>query len=141
MEHRAEDRRSSRGDRRGRRSRVHVDAQIFGQAVRSDATRSGSLVFSIGHATAGTGDRAMSDRRVLQLETGPLYPGRGYPSRPGEDRPGLSPFGRLAMGQTIGKSSILVYASDQRCIQQAPVDMLTIEGDDVDACQLVLTRA
>ena len=36
----------------------------------------------------------------------PIYPGNGYPPNPGENRPGLSPWGRLAMGQTLGKSSI-----------------------------------
>jgi hypothetical protein len=68
-----------------------------------------------------------------------MYPGRGYPARPGEDRPGLSPFGRLAMGQTLGKPSILIYDHEACGTQQAEVDMLTIEGDDLDACQLVIT--
>lgn len=86
----------------------------------------------------------MSDRRRLRpdvrlLYGTPLYPGNGYPARPGEDRPGLSPFGRLAMGQTLGKSSILVYDPSIAEVQQAPVDMITIEGDDLDAQQLVLT--
>jgi hypothetical protein len=83
-------------------------------------------------------------RQPLTLNVGPLYgepiyPGNGYPMRPGENRPGLSPFGRLAMGQTIGKSSILIYDHEQDRVQPAPVPMLTIEGDDVDACQLVIT--
>jgi hypothetical protein len=81
----------------------------------------------------------VSGRHVLQLDSGPMYPGRGYPARPGEDRPGLSPFGRLAMGQTLGKPSILIYDHEACGTQKAEVDMLTIEGDDVDACQLVLT--
>jgi hypothetical protein len=81
----------------------------------------------------------MSDRRVHPLFGDPIYPGNGYPPRPGEDRPGLSPFGRLAMGQTLGKSSILIYDHESRDLQQAPVDMITVEGDDLDAQQLVLS--
>lgn len=78
-------------------------------------------------------------RRASLLYGEPIYPGNGYPPRPGEDRPGLSPFGRLAMGQTLGKSSILVYDNRLRRVQQAPVDMITVEGDDLDSWQLVLT--
>jgi hypothetical protein len=85
----------------------------------------------------------MSDRRFYPnpgpLFGGPIYPGNGYPPRPGEDRPGLSPFGRLAMGETLGKSSILIYDAQVDAIQQAPVDMITVEGDDADAWQLLLT--
>jgi hypothetical protein len=86
----------------------------------------------------------MKDRRLHypnpgSLYGGPLYPGNGYPARPGEDRPGLSAFGRLAMGQTLGKSSILVYDHESDELQAAGVNMITIEGDDLDAQQLVLT--
>lgn len=86
----------------------------------------------------------MSDRRRLLSEPrllygDPIYPGNGYPPRPGEDRPGLSPFGRLAKGQTLGKSSILVYNHRLDDVQHAPVDMITVEGDDLDSWQLVLT--
>ena len=42
------------------------------------------------------------------------------------------------MGQVLGKSSILIY-NDGEGVQQAPVDMITIEGDDLDAQQLVVT--
>lgn len=73
------------------------------------------------------------------LHVGPLYPGNGMPPRPGEDRPGLSPFGRLAMGQTLGKSSILIYDADGDGVQQAPVDMISLMGDDLDAQQLIVT--
>src|ERR1700674_3751440 len=73
------------------------------------------------------------------LYGGPIYPGNGYPPRPGEDRPGLSPFGRLAMGGTLGKSSILIYDHELDEVQHSPVDMITIEGDDLDSWQLVLT--
>src|SRR5271154_2407729 len=75
--------------------------------------------------------------RPLHVE--PLYPGNGLPPRPGEDRPGLSPFGRLAMGQLLGKSSILIYNENGSVVQQAPVDMINVEGDDLDAQQLVVT--
>ncbi len=75
--------------------------------------------------------------RPLHVE--PLYPGNGLPPRPGEDRPGLSPFGRLAMGQLLGKSSILIYNENGPAVQQAPVDMINVEGDDLDAQQLVVT--
>lgn len=82
----------------------------------------------------------MSDRRVPRpLHVEPLYPGNGLPPRPGEDRPGLSPFGRLAMGGSLGKSSILVYNNDVPVVQPAQVDMINVEGDDLDACQLVVT--
>ncbi len=84
----------------------------------------------------------MSNRRfpgAVPLDVGPIYPGDGYPPRPGEDRPGLSPFGRLAKGQPLGKSSILIYDSETNDAQPSPVNMLTVEGDDLDAGQLVLT--
>jgi hypothetical protein len=70
------------------------------------------------------------------LRTDPRYPGNGLPPRPGEARPGLSPFGRLAMGGNLGVSSNLIYDHRSDVTQVAPVDMINIEGDDVDACQL-----
>ena len=82
----------------------------------------------------------MSDRRLPRpLHVEPLYPGNGLPPRPGEDRPGLSPFGRLAMGQLLGKSSILIYNNEAPGVQDAQTDMISVEGDDLDACQLVVT--
>lgn len=69
----------------------------------------------------------------------PIYPNNGYPARPGENRPGLSPFGRLAMCQTLGKSSILIYDARADPRKIPIVDMIAIEGDDLDAQQLVLT--
>lgn len=78
-------------------------------------------------------------RFAVPLHVEPLFPGNGLPARPGEDRPGLSPFGRLAMGQLLGKSSILIYDRHADGVQQAPVDMISIEGDDLDAQQLILT--
>jgi hypothetical protein len=72
------------------------------------------------------------------LRFGPVYPGNGLPPRPGEDRPGLSPFGRLGMGGLLGKSSILIYDHHVDGVQQAPVTMIDIQGDDLDACQLIL---
>lgn len=77
--------------------------------------------------------------RAKPLFGSPIYPANGYPPRPGEDRPGLSPFGRLALGQTLGKSSILIYDRHSREIQRPSVDMVQIEGDDLDAQQLTLT--
>ena len=79
----------------------------------------------------------MRDARLLHVD--PPYPGNGLPPRPGEDRPGLSPFGRLAMGQCLGKSSILIYDHCADVVQQAGVDMIVVEGDDLDAIQLSLT--
>jgi hypothetical protein len=73
------------------------------------------------------------------LHTEAVYPGNGLPPRPGEDRPGLSPFGRLAMGQTLGKSTILLYDHHTADVQPSMNDMVVIEGDDLDACQLNLT--
>jgi hypothetical protein len=73
------------------------------------------------------------------LHTEPVYPGNGLPPRPGEDRPGLSPFGRLAMGQTLGKSTILIYDHRTSDVQPSMNDMISIEGDDLDACQLSVT--
>jgi hypothetical protein len=43
------------------------------------------------------------------------------------------------MGQNLGKSSILVYDRRVDAVQPAPVDMVNITGDDLDACQLILT--
>jgi hypothetical protein len=73
------------------------------------------------------------------LHVGPLYPGNGLPPRPDEDRPGLSPFGRLAMGGVLGKPSILIYDHRVNDVQEAPVDIIGINGDDLDAQQLILT--
>ena len=73
------------------------------------------------------------------LHTEPLYPGNGLPPRPGEDRPGLSPFGRLAMGGTYGISTILIYNHHTADVQPGMHDMIALEGDDLDACQLSLT--
>jgi hypothetical protein len=82
----------------------------------------------------------MSDPRIPRpLHTGPIYPGEGLPPRPGEDRPGLSPFGRLGMGQVLGVRSILIYNNDNPEVQEAQNDMINIEGDDLDASQLVVT--
>ena len=82
----------------------------------------------------------MRDPRLPQLlHVEPSYPGNGLPPRPGEDRPGLSPFGRLAMGQGLGKSSILIYDHRSNDVQTALTDMIVVEGDDLDACQLSLT--
>lgn len=80
-----------------------------------------------------------SDPRIPRLlHVDPLYPGNGLPPRPGEDRPGLSPFGRLGMGGNFGTSSTLIYDHRTNCIQPAQSDMIVIEGDDLDACQLSL---
>ena len=81
---------------------------------------------------------------VSEIETGelfddPIFPGNGYPPNPGEARPGLSPFGRLAVGQPLGKSSILYYNAENANVQPAAVPVLQVEGDDLDACQLVIT--
>ena len=78
-------------------------------------------------------------RFAIPVHTEALYPGNGLPPRPGEDRPGLSPFGRLAMGQALGKSSILIYDRRVDCVQPSQVDMISVEGDDLDAQQLILT--
>lgn len=75
--------------------------------------------------------------RLLHVE--PTYPGNGLPPRPYEDRPGLSPFGRLAMGQCLGKSSILIYDHHDEAVQPSGVDMVAVMGDDLDAQQLILT--
>ena len=73
------------------------------------------------------------------LNTEALYPGNGLPPRPGEDRLGLSPFGRLAFGGAFGKSTILIYDRHYPDVQPGMNDMIVIEGDDLDACQLTLT--
>jgi hypothetical protein len=75
------------------------------------------------------------------LSRGLNYPNHGYPANPGEDRPGLSPFGRLAYGQPLGKSTLLQYNADDDQFQPSPVDILRIEGDDLDATQLIVTLA
>lgn len=79
------------------------------------------------------------ERQGRSLHTEPFYPGNGLPPRPGEDRPGLSPFGRLGKGQVLGKPSILIYDRRVSGVQPAQVDMISVSGDDLDACSLVLT--
>lgn len=59
--------------------------------------------------------------------------------RADEGRYGDSPFGRLAMGGSLGKSSILIYDPCEGREQPSEVDMINVEGDDLDAGQLVLT--
>jgi hypothetical protein len=87
--------------------------------------------------------RGYSNRfpRTGALANRPIYPGDGYPPNPGEDREGLSPFGRLAKGQPLGKSSILIYNGSGADRQPSAVDMLVVEGDDLDAQQLIVTLA
>lgn len=76
--------------------------------------------------------------RLVHIDA--LYPNNGLPPRPGEDRPGLSPFGRLAMGGSYGKSSILIYDHKNDCVQNSiDGNMINIEGDDLDAQQLIIT--
>ncbi len=75
------------------------------------------------------------------LSREPIYPAHGYPPNKGEDRPGLSPFGRLAKGQPLGKSSLLFYDGGSNAEQPAAVPMLQVEGDDLDATQLLITLA
>lgn len=75
------------------------------------------------------------------LWDGPIYPGNGYPPNPGQDRPGGSPFGRLAKGQGLGKKCVLVYDAAVETPQPSPVSMLTVEGDDLDAQQMIVTLA
>jgi hypothetical protein len=70
-----------------------------------------------------------------------IYPGNGYPPNVGEARPGLSPFGRLAKGQPLGKSVILIYnaALDEQQFGQS--EIMRLEGDDLDSTQLHITLA
>lgn len=79
------------------------------------------------------------NRRSRLLHTEAFYSGNGLPPRPGEDRPGLSPFGRLGKGQLLGKPSILIYDRRVETVQPARVDMISVTGDDLDACSMVLT--
>lgn len=88
----------------------------------------------------GQGQEQPSDPRLPRaLHTDAFHPGAGLPARPGEDRPGLSPFGRLAMGGNLGKSSILIYDHRVDAVQEAGVDMIELTGDDLDASQLILS--
>lgn len=75
------------------------------------------------------------------LFPGAIYPNHGYPPNPGEDRPGLSPFGRLAKGQPLGKKTVLKYNADVNDDQPAAVPILRLEGDDLDATQMIITFA
>ena len=73
----------------------------------------------------------MSDRRLPRpLHVEPVYPGNGLPPRPGEDRPGLSPFGRLAMGQALGLCLLDLEAlrelADVIDLDALPVDRLNV---------------
>lgn len=74
------------------------------------------------------------------LITMPQFPGDGYPPRPGEGpRHRQTAWARLCEGGAIGKKTILLYNSDEDAKQPAPVPMLSIEGDDADACQMIIT--
>lgn len=84
-------------------------------------------------------DSRIHPRMLRLLQTEAFYPGNGLPARPGEDRPGLSPFGRMAMGGNLGKSSILIYDHRVDSVQEAGVDMIELNGDDLDASQLILS--
>jgi len=71
-----------------------------------------------------------------------VYPGHGGPSRNGrnnEDRAGLSPWGRLAKGQPLGKKSVLLFNALDTEPQRATVPILQVEGDDKDAQPLIIT--
>jgi hypothetical protein len=70
-----------------------------------------------------------------------VYPTHGIPPRRGEDRPGLSPWGRLARGQPLGKKTVLVYDAKDTRSQSSQVTILKVEGDDMDAQQVVVTLA
>ena len=77
-------------------------------------------------------------------ETGPMFdgmyvPGRDLPPRRGEDRPGLSPWGRFAKNGAIGHTTNLVYDATSSLVQEAENDLLLLAGDDMDACQVVIT--
>lgn len=90
--------------------------------------------------------RQFAENGVRSPHPGPLYPhaiypSHGYPPNPGEDRPGLSPFGRLAKGQPLGKKTVLFYNADNEQDQPAAVPILRIEGDDLDATQMIITFA
>lgn len=77
----------------------------------------------------------MSDHRYQPLAVDQI----DFPLRPGEDRPGLSAFGRLAKGRLFGKSSILIYDHEVQEPQASEVEMIALQGDDLDAGQLVVT--
>lgn len=68
-----------------------------------------------------------------------VYPTHGLPPRRGEDRAGLSPWGRLARGQPLGKKTVLVYNANDTGRQSATVPILKVEGDDLDAQPMVVT--
>lgn len=75
------------------------------------------------------------------LYGGPVYPGNGYPPRPGEDRPMGSAWGRLSKGGAMGKKANIVFNGGDggSPLQSALVPILQVDGDDADACQLVVT--
>lgn len=86
------------------------------------------------------------ERRYDYPNPGPLFgepevKGRQLPHNRGEDREGLSPWGRLCDGGAIGKKSVLIYNANNSAKQNAGVSMLQVEGDDMDAQQLILTLA
>jgi hypothetical protein len=81
------------------------------------------------------------DPRYAELGGQMIYPGNGYPSNVGEDRPGLSPFGRLAKGQGLGKSVAILYNAALAEQQLGKFEILRVEGDDLDACQMHITIA
>lgn len=73
------------------------------------------------------------------LYGGMIYPTHGLPPRRGEDRPGLSPWGRFCRGQPLGKKTVLVYNANDTGRQSAPVSILKVEGDDLDAVPVTVT--
>lgn len=73
------------------------------------------------------------------LYGGPTYPSNGYPPDPYEDRDPGSAWGRLKKGQNAGKKSVIKYNNALNSIQYGEVPMLQLQGDDMDACSLVLT--
>lgn len=68
-------------------------------------------------------------------------PNFGYPPNPGQDRPGLSPWGRLCAGGAMGKTTLVPYSALATKTQPSAFPMLQLQGDDMDATQLVITLA
>lgn len=77
------------------------------------------------------------DNALIPLYDGLRFPGEGMADRSYPEP--LSPWGRMARGQALGKKVNLVYRSDDTHAQFAPTSVLELRGDDLDACQLMIT--
>lgn len=81
----------------------------------------------------------MGEKLIIPLHDELEFPGQNLPERVQNLERPLAPWFRLAMNQGLGKKSNIDYNAEHVGPQPAPVDILQIEGSDLDACQLQVT--